>query len=178
MGKTNRGKDFEGVFKECCEKVDGVSIDRLHDQTNKFAGSSNICDFIAYKKPYEYYFECKSVHGNTLSIFSNPKKDKYGRLKGFYGNISDTQWKGLSEKSLIHGVFAGIVCWWVDKDVTLFIPIQVLIVHRNVLGKKSVRFDIDDPNVFKITGRKKRVFFDYDMQDFFDSIKERKGERE
>ena len=169
---NNRGKQFESVFRECCEKVDGVSIDRIHDQTTRYAGSSNICDFIAYKQPYEYYFECKTVHGNTLSIHSNPKKDKYGIEKGFYGNISDTQWNGLYEKSFIPGVFAGIVCWWVDKDVTLFIPIQVLVVHRNVLGEKSVRFDIDDPNVFKITGKKKRVFYDYDMRSFFKSIED------
>ena len=40
----NRGKQFEGVIKEAFEKVPGVSIDRLHDQTNGFVGSSNICD--------------------------------------------------------------------------------------------------------------------------------------
>ena len=66
----NRGKQFENVIKTAFEKVDGVSIDRLHDQTTGFKGSSNICDFIVYKEPYEYYIECKSVHGNLLSIYS------------------------------------------------------------------------------------------------------------
>lgn len=161
MGKTNRGKDFEYVFKECCEKVDGVSIDRLHDQTNGFAGSSNICDFIVYKKPYEYYFECKSIHGNTFPL----------------SNLTDKQYKGLLEKSKIQGVNAGVVIWWVDKDITKFVPIIRIAFWKNC-GYKSLRYDYPDDACIEIKGKKKRVFFDYDMQDFFDSIEERKGERE
>lgn len=38
------GKRFEDVVREAFEKVPGVSIDRLHDQTTGFKGSSNICD--------------------------------------------------------------------------------------------------------------------------------------
>lgn len=41
---VNRGKQFEHVIQEAFEKVDGVSIDRLHDQTTGFSGSQNICD--------------------------------------------------------------------------------------------------------------------------------------
>ena len=173
---VNRGKDFEDVFKTSCMLVKDVSIDRVHDQTTKFAGSSNICDFIAYKKPYEYYFECKSVHGNTLSIFSNPKKDKNGKLKGFYGNISDKQWQGLTEKSKINGVCAGVVVWWVEKDVTMFIPIKALNELREQ-GKKSIRFDDKHKLFIKLTGKKKRVFFEYDMKSFFNTI-EKKGRKE
>lgn len=163
---VNRGKQFEQVVLNAFKKIDGVSIDRLHDQTTGFLGSSNICDFIVYKEPYEYYIECKSVHGNTLSIHSIPKKGKDGKLHGFYGNITDTQWEGLLEKSKIEGVFAGVLCWWVDKDVTRFLEIQDLQVAKD-LGDKSIRFD--EPYL-KIDGTKKRVFFDYDMQTFFDKV--------
>lgn len=156
----NRGKDFECVIKECCEKVDGVSIDRLHDQTNGFAGSSNICDFIVYKKPYEYYFECKSTHSNTLSIHSNNPKKKYG-------NISNKQWEGLLEKSPIDGVFAGVIIWFIDKDVTVFVPIDELARLRKK-GHKSVHYTLKDlDNYVLLDGKKKRVFFDYDMNSFF-----------
>lgn len=176
MGKTNRGKDFEGVFKECCEKVDGVSIDRLHDQTTGYVGSSNICDFIVYRYPYEYYLECKSTHSNTFSIHSNPKKDKYGRLKGFYGNISDTQWKGLSEKQQIDGVLAGVILWFINKDVTVFIPIEEL-QRLYDKGIKSVHYSLKDlDNYILLKGKKKRVFFDYFMEDFFDSIEKREDD--
>lgn len=169
----NRGKSFEGTVKECLAKVEGVSVDRLHDQTTGYAGSKNICDFIAYKKPFQYYIECKSVHGNTLSIHSIDHKHN----KEIYGNITYKQWTGLLEKSKTDGVLAGILCWWVDRDVTRFIPIQCLVEYR-ACGSKSVRYDADLPTIkdsefgslyepFIVDGRKKRVFFDYDMRSFF-----------
>ena len=159
---VNRGKKFEDAIRESFEKVPGVSIDRLHDQTTHYKGSTNICDFIVYREPYEYYFECKSVHSNTLSIHSNDPKHKYG-------NISNAQWEGLLEKSQIEGVTAGIICWWIDKDVTKFIPIQVLEMIRSE-GFRSIRFDIETKTTIDIQGKKKRVFFEYDMEKFLNEI--------
>lgn len=147
---VNRGKQFEDVIRKSFEKVEGVSIDRLHDQTTGYMGSQNICDFIVYKEPYEYYFECKSVHGNTLP----------------FSNITETQWKGLLEKSKIEGVFAGVICWWIDKDVTKFIPIQALQWNKEN-GYKSIRYNHNGTSFIEIKGKKKRVFFDYSMEDFF-----------
>lgn len=159
---VNRGKQFEDVIRKSFEKVEGVSIDRLHDQTTGYMGSQNICDFIVYKEPYEYYIECKSVHGNTLP----------------FSNITETQWNGLFEKSKIEGVFAGVICWFINKDVTLFISIQSL-EQRRVLGYKSVRYDsyYTDPlnliDTIRIQGKKKRVFFDYDMEAFLNEFTDR-----
>ena len=164
MSNTNRGKQFEEVIKQAFLKVPGVSIDRLHDQTTGFANSSNICDFIVYKEPYEYYIECKSVHGNTLP----------------FSNISETQWNGMIEKSHIQGVHAGVICWWVDKDFTAYIPIGLLSSLRNHdIDRKSVSYNFikdycnDIVKQFKpieLTGKKKKVFFDYDMTEFFKEI--------
>ena len=164
---VNRGKQFEDVIRESFEKVHGVSIDRLHDQTTHYKGSTNICDFIVYREPYEYYFECKSVHGNTLSIYSNDPKRKYG-------SISNAQWEGLLEKSQIDGVTAGVICWWIDKDKTVFIPIQTLELMKTV-GMKSVRYDaIDDcdgdTDMIEIKGKKKRIFFEYDAEEFLNVL--------
>ena len=153
MSKVNRGKQFERVIKESFEKVPGVSIDRLHDQTSGFKGSQNICDFIVYKEPYEYYIECKSVHGASLP----------------FSNITDTQWNGLLEKSKIQGVFAGVICWWIDKDVTKFIPIQALQWNKEN-GYKSLRYDHNGTSFIEIKGKKKRVFFDYNMEDFLNAV--------
>ena len=146
----NYGKKFEDVIREAFEKVPGVSIDRLHDQTTKFKGTSaNICDFIVYREPYEYYFECKSVHGNTLP----------------FRNISATQWNGLLEKSKIEGVFAGIICWFIENEVTCFIPIQLLVELKNG-GHKSINVkDVDNfvyelGGAFKLVGKKKRIFYE------------------
>lgn len=156
----NRGKKFETVIRESFEKVPNVSIDRLHDQTNGFKGSQNICDFIVYKEPYEYYIECKSVHGASLP----------------FSNITDTQWNGLLEKSQIEGVFAGVICWWIDKDVTKFIPIRILEYMRDRNKLKSVNYQTPQccppcyGEFIEIKGKKKRVFFDYDMEVFLNDL--------
>ena len=151
MGKTNRGKKFENVVREAFEKVPNVSLDRIHDQTTRYKGSTNICDFIVYREPYEYYIECKSVHGASLP----------------FSNITDAQWNGLLQKSTIQGVFAGVICWWIDKDVTKFIPIEELEDLRT-WGFKSVNYQ--QMAGIKIKGKKKRVFFDYYMGEFLDDL--------
>ena len=155
---VNRGKQFESVVRSAFEKVPNVSIDRLHDQTTGFRGSQNICDFIVYREPYEYYFECKSVHGASLP----------------FSNITETQWNGLLEKSKIEGVFAGVICWWVDKDVTKYIPIGVLQRMKD-LKDKSIRYDFyhrfnDIDKIVEVKGKKKRVFFEYNMEEFLNEI--------
>lgn len=152
---VNRGKQFENVIRKSFERVEGVSIDRLNDNTAGFKGVAGICDFIVYKEPYEYYIECKSVHGASLP----------------FRNITDTQWNGLFEKSKIEGVFAGIICWFIDKDITLFIPIQVLQICK-YRGWKSIRYDVNGyhTSIKEIKGKKKRVFFDYNMEDFFNEV--------
>lgn len=152
---VNRGKQFENVIRKSFECVEGVSIDRLNDNTAGFKGVAGICDFIVYKEPYEYYIECKSVHGNTLP----------------FSNITETQWNGLFEKSKIEGVFAGIICWFIDKDITLFIPIQVLQICK-YRGWKSIRYDVNGyhTSIKEIKGKKKRVFFDYNMEEFLNEL--------
>ena len=168
----NLGKKFEQKVREGFERVDGVSIDRVHDQTTRYKGSTNICDFMVYRKPTLYYIECKSVQGNTLSIHSVPKPDKKGVLHGFYGNITDAQWEGLLEKSEIPGVMAGVMCWWIDKDVTRFIPIRMLKSMRDE-GAKSIRYDVIATNGYfaqSIRGEKKRKYFDYDMKPFLSIV--------
>lgn len=158
--KKNRGKQFETIIRKAFEKIPGVSIDRIHDQTTKFKGSTNISDFIVYKKPYQYYIECKSVHGNTLP----------------FKNISESQLEGLYKKSLINGVVAGVICWWIDKDETYFIPIWVIMDAIKVMKAKSL--NIKHPHIIsswiQISGKKKRVLFDYDMNAFFKEVESRK----
>lgn len=155
----NKGKDFENIIRNAFSKIPNVSIDRIPDQTMHHKGACNICDFIVYKEPYEYYIECKTVKGNTLP----------------FSNITDTQWEGLFKKSKIEGVHAGIICWWTEKDVTLFIPIQTLNIWKTQVQLKSIRYDIweKDFDVIKICGKKKRIYFDYDMAEFFKTIERR-----
>jgi len=146
----NLGKKFEAIIGKAFEDVRGCSVDRIPDQTMKYKDRKNVADFIVYKYPNQYYIECKTVHGNTLP----------------FSNI--TQFDALYEKSFVIGVCAGVMCWWVDKDVTRWIRIEEL-AYLKRQGRKSIRYDESIPN-FRgktIPGRKKRVYFEYFMELFF-----------
>lgn len=143
----NLGKKFEDVVYKAFKAYPGVSIDRIPDQTMRFKGRTNVSDFIVFRKPREYYIECKTVHGNRLP----------------FANIS--QFDALLEKVDIDGVVPGVLCWWVDKDVTKWLDINYLNCLRE-LGEKSIRYDDSVGKV--ISGRKKKVYFEYDMKSFFD----------
>lgn len=151
----NRGKQFESVIKTSFENSN-FCIDRLHDQTNGFKGSQNICDFVVFRQPNIMYLECKSCHGNTLP----------------FSNITQTQWNGLLEKDLYCGVYAGVMIWWIDKDITKFVPIYNLQILADS-GAKSIRFDTAFG--IEVPGKKKRVFFEYDMEKFWEELKNEYG---
>lgn len=151
---VNRGKQFEGAIKEAIEKCPNISIDRFQDPAAGYAGIRNICDFVAYNYPFQYYFECKSFYGNTLN---------------FKGDISKDQWEGLEEKSRIPGVSAGILAWFIDHDITAYVPIENLVQLKNS-GHKSLNIkDITSGLIpcIPVPGKKKRVLFEYDAYSFF-----------
>ena len=157
----NRGKQFEEVVKKSFERVEGVSIDRLRDAPRKLKGVDNPSDFIVYKKPHEIYVECKSHKGNTLP----------------FSCIREEQLRGMSEKAKIDGVKAGIIVWFIDHDLTVWISINELVFWRDI-GNKSINIkNIQDSHTERIRhiviqGKKKRVYFDYDIEEFLEELYE------
>ena len=99
------------------------------------------------------YFECKSVHGNTLN---------------FKSDIRANQWQGLLKKSCISGVNAGIICWFIDHDITIYLPIEDL-QYLLQAGNKSFNILKDREKILavEIIGTKRKIFFDYDLDHFF-----------
>lgn len=153
MNRVSRGKNFEAVVRYAFEDVPDTMVYRLPDQQSYKVGSKNPCDFFVYHKPIFYALECKATNKSSLP----------------FANISEYQWTELLKMSHIPGVVAGILCWYVNADTTLFIPIGLLeILKQN--GAKSIRYDADAIGIIPIKGRKKRVFYEYDMQDFFNSV--------
>lgn len=150
----SRGKDFEDVVQEAFEKVPRTQVYRIPDQMTYKKGSKNPCDFFVYHKPILYAIECKATNEKSLP----------------FRNITEFQWTELLKMSKVEGVSAGILCWWVKYDVTAFIPIQFLeILKQN--GAKSLRYDAtDNENIIVIPGRKKRIFWEYQMVELFQSI--------
>ena len=149
----NRGKSFENVVKESFEKVDGVSIDRLRDAPKKLKGVDNPSDFIIYKKPHEIYVECKSHKGNTFP----------------FSCIRTEQWNGMLDKSKIYGVKAGAIIWFIEHDLTIWVDIGTIagwsVTHKSINIK-----DLDVIDHIKISGKKKRVYFEYDMNKFLEEL--------
>lgn len=161
QSRVNRGKDFEGQVYDGFAKIGDVSIDRLPDPMAGYAGVKNICDFMVYKCPMQYYIECKSCYGNTLSINSNDPKRKYGA-------ITNNQWEGLLEKSKIYGVKAGVMIWFIDHDVTFWYDIRLLQECKDS-GMKSIPWAnpcCHNDKCQIIPGQKRRVLFDYNFIPF------------
>jgi hypothetical protein len=75
----------------------------------------------------------------------------------------------MLEKSHIYRCVAGVVVWYIDYDVTAFVPIQHLVEHRNK-GNKSLNIDdiVGENSVphFLLDGIRKRVMFKYFGDDF------------
>lgn len=153
MNHISRGKDFEAVVRNSFEAVPDTHVYRIPDQQNYKVGSKNPCDFLIYHKPKLYALECKATNKPSLP----------------FANISEYQWTELLKMSHIPGVVAGVLCWYVNYGRTVFIPIKFLETLKQN-GAKSIRYDADDPHIIDIPGRKKRVFWEYYMDEFFRSI--------
>lgn len=156
---VNRGKDFEEAIKFGFRGIKGVSLDRIPDPMAGFMGVRNIADFCVYQYPYQYYFECKAVGKNTLN---------------FKSGITENQWRGLFEKSRIHGVIAGFLVWFIDHDITVFVSIQEL-YRLNTFGAKSLNIkDIKSGKVsyYKVPAKKKRVLYTYDGAELLQALKD------
>ena len=154
MARANKGKQFEDVVKKAFEQVPGVSIDRLRDAPKKLKNVDNPSDFIVYKKPHEVYVECKSHKGNTLP----------------FSCIRQEQINGMLKKSMIPGATAGLIIWYIDHDLTVWVPIDVVVTLMN-FGYKSINIkDLDKIPHLVVPGRKKRVYFEYFMDKFLDDL--------
>ena len=77
------------------------------------------------------------------------------------------------EKSTIDGVIAGVVIWFIDHDLTVFIPIQAL-DDRRTNGDKSVNAKTVENdygmNAIPLAGEKKRIFFEYHAEEFLNYL--------
>jgi hypothetical protein len=73
----------------------------------------------------------------------------------------------------IRGVIAGVICWFIPEEKTLFIPIQVIERYR-LGGAKSINLRNDwDVDFIEIHGKKKRVFYEYDFAGFINQCNTR-----
>lgn len=158
----SRGKQFEDKIREQFNSIADTFCLRLYDITMGYKQINNPCDFIVYKYGTLNLFECKAIHSNTLN---------------FKSHIRQNQWDKMLEYSKISGVNAGIICWFIPCDKTIFIPMQSLQLLKD---EKFKSFNCNyansnlynDLNIksFEINGTKKRVFFKYNLEKFLKEI--------
>lgn len=145
---NNQGKAFEAKFKENWKQSFPKSfIYRLPDQVSGFLNTSqNPCDFICFTNSKLFLIECKSHDGASIPFTAIPQYERLLRYKN------------------IENVFPGIILWFKEKDIVLWVPIEE--AEKIYLAKnKSIKLSMfinKEYNLIEIPSIKKRVFMDSD----------------
>ena len=151
----NRGKQFEDRLREQFKKLSDTICLRLYDITMGYKNIDNPCDLIVYRHPNIILLECKTTNQTTLN---------------FKSQIRPNQLNSLLQNKDIRGVISGIICWFIHNNKTIFIPIQYI---DELIKESKKSFNInnyDRTKVIELAGLKKRIFFDYNLQDFLDNL--------
>lgn len=117
------GKKAEDKIKEWLDRPDdGISYTRLFDQLSGFYQTSrNICDFIVYEYPYQYFIESKATYGDRFD----------------FSMIQPHQKDGLLMKSKIYGCFGLIIVLFATYKRAFILDIRD-INDMITNGKKSI----------------------------------------
>lgn len=110
--------------------------------------SGNPCDFLCFPGKYLFMVECKEHKGASISFSVIPQ---YERLLD-YKDIPDVK--------------AGVVVWFSEKDVIIWVPIKEMEKMVNN-GEKSIGLRMLKDKSYNITvipTEKKRVYLDADYK--------------
>lgn len=120
------GKAAENVIKIWLNRPEsGFSFDRLPDQMTGFFGSSNICDFICFKSPYQYYIESKATW-----------EDRFD-----FSMLSQNQEEGLINKSKIDNVYGWVIVLFASHKRAFILDINDIVYMRDIKNKKSLNIN-------------------------------------
>ena len=156
------GKKAEQKIKEWLDRPkDGYSFDRIPDQMSGMYGSSNICDFVLFKSPNQYYIESKATY-----------EDRFD-----FAQITDNQRTKLLEKSQIKHVFGLVIVLFATYKRAFVLDIQD--VQKMIdSGKKSInikkieRWPVQFTEIRTIENKRK-IFLDYagEIEDYTKEMK-------
>ncbi len=138
----NEGKKFEHQFHKSLEKEDFYVL-RLVDPPSSFGKDStrvrfsakNPYDFVAYKSPYLFCLELKSVIGTSVS-FQTEEEAK--QKKNTSANIKWHQIESLMKADNFDGVEPMFVINFRKTNQTYAIPIAEFIAYTERITKKSI----------------------------------------
>ena len=123
IGNDGLGKKAEEKIKQWLDKPEnGYSFDRFYDQmTGYFMTSRNICDFICYKHPNQYYIESKATYEDRFT----------------FSALTETQHDGLLAKSAIPGAYGLVIVLFATYQQAFILDIRDIKALEDS-GKKSL----------------------------------------
>lgn len=148
----SRGKAFEKIIENNLNHLITVNCERLHDQMTGYINvSRNPADFIVYRYPYQYYVDCKSIHGASIPIANFKQQDM------------------IKERCKTFGVKGAYIVWFVDKKITFWVDYLVIedAINNN---RKSLNYTtlMTTPGVKIIPAIYKRIYGVYDFSKIFE----------
>lgn len=150
----NLGKKFESrVAVDLKRCFPNSFIYRLPDQQSGYAGvgGSNPCDFICFTGNELLMIECKAHSGQSISFSTIRQYDK------------------MLDYKCLNKVFPGVVVWFYDKDIVIWVPIEEM--EKMVSdGEKSIGLRMIDEkkpykksyNILTLPSKKLRTFLETD----------------
>jgi hypothetical protein len=162
MASQDIGKKFEDRFKKDYQTCfPGTLIYRLPDQQSGYAGggSSNPCDFMCYPGNCVLMVECKAHAKASIPFSAIPQYERLLDYKGLYKT------------------FPGVVVWFYEKDIVIWVSIEEMEKMVND-GEKSIGLRmIDDKkpykksyNIVTLPSKKLRTFMETDYSYLVDKL--------
>lgn len=157
----NPGKVFEADFQESIGEK--YFFQRIKDDTLKFRGVQNLCDYIVFDHEGGrlFLFELKSFRGKSCP-FTNIKQYQIEKL-----NESQQKW---GSDGISVGVIAGFILDFRDLSETYFIPAEKTFIYWKVSERRSFPISWVRENGWKINQEKKRVRYRYDVISFIEEF--------
>lgn len=160
MADNDHGKKAEEQIKLWLNRPElGYSFDRIPDQmTGFYMVSRNICDFMCYKYPYQYYIESKATYDDRFD----------------FSQLTDTQRMGLRAKSKINGCYGLVIVLFCTykrafiiniKDITDDTP-EANLTLKSINIKKEPKWTIPHWEIETIPSRKEFLDYTGDLPNF------------
>lgn len=170
----NEGKKFEHHFHKSLEKEDFYVL-RLVDPPSSFGKDStrvrfsakNPYDFLAYKSPYLFCLELKSVIGTSIS-FQTEEEAK--QKKNTSANIKWHQIESLMKAGNFDGVEPMFIINFRKTNQTYAIPIAEFIAYAERITKKSINEQDCKAMGILIPQTLNRTSYHYNFQFIYEDI--------
>lgn len=173
MGKP-AGKQFESDFSSSVPSY--CYIHRLRDSAQSYNNSKNTrfawdneCDFFIWDSKHRFFYavECKSTKYKSMSVQLS-EDDNSNKMVKYH------QIESLTKISNYDGAIAGLFLNFRDEKNSLERTYFMNIIDFNNMMKNINKTSFNEMDILlnhgvKINGKRKRIYFKWDLDEFFES---------